>query len=65
MILRKHMEDESAFQVPDRKVINMNEYYEIEYWASKFEVSPEQLKLAVQHTGSIIPAEIEEYLAGR
>lgn len=62
MISKKIKDSESESYIPDRKVINMNEYYDVEYWSAKFGISPEQLKLAVKHTGSTLPAEIEAFL---
>jgi len=34
-----------------RDIINIKEYYEVEYWAKKFGVKPGQLKEAVQAVG--------------
>jgi hypothetical protein len=41
--------------------IDITEYYEIEYWATRFNVRPEQIRAAVQAVGSSI-ASVEHYL---
>lgn len=44
----------------DRSRVNIHENYEVEYWANKFGVRPEQLKKAVEAVG-ISSAAIEQY----
>ncbi len=44
----------------DRNRINIHENYEVEIWANKFEVRPEQLKKAVATVGESSAA-IEQY----
>jgi hypothetical protein len=41
--------------------INISEYYEIEYWANRFNVRPEQLRAAVTTVGGSI-TDVEHYL---
>ena len=36
----------------DRNRININEYYEVEYWSKTLGVSPEVLKKAVAESGT-------------
>lgn len=46
----------------DRKVINLKEYYEVEYWSKKFDITPELLKIAVNESGSTVAEQVELYL---
>jgi hypothetical protein len=34
-----------------KNIVNVAEYYEVEYWTNKFGVTPEQLKTAVKAVG--------------
>jgi Protein of unknown function (DUF3606) len=36
----------------DRNKININEDYEVRYWSSRFRVTPDQLRAAVQKVGN-------------
>jgi len=45
----------------NQQLIDTSEYYEIEIWAAKLGVSPEQLKSAVKAVGNSVLA-IEKYL---
>ncbi|ULR90284.1 DUF3606 domain-containing protein [Comamonas sp. B21-038] len=45
----------------DRTRINVNEDYELRDWSKKFNVSPEQLKAAVQAVGTRAAA-VEQHL---
>jgi len=45
----------------DRTRINVNEDYELRDWSKKFNVSPEQLKAAVQAVGTSA-AVVEQHL---
>jgi len=42
--------------------IDITEYYEIEYWANRFNVRPEQLRAAVNAVGSSITS-VELFLS--
>jgi hypothetical protein len=44
-------DDKSKTGNPDRKLINIEEPYEVAYWTEKFGVSAEQLKAAVKAAG--------------
>jgi hypothetical protein len=46
---------------PDRHRINLNEEYEVRYWANKFGVSREELKKVVREVGDN-PQAVEDYL---
>ncbi len=49
------MPDERSKAGPaDRDRINVQERYELEYWSSKFGVTPEQLKEAVAKAGVMV-----------
>ncbi|MCO5949788.1 MULTISPECIES: DUF3606 domain-containing protein [Mucilaginibacter] len=45
----------------NHNIIDITEYYEIEYWASRFNVRPEQIRAAVLAVGSSITS-VEHYL---
>lgn len=47
---------------PDRARINTREAHEVEYWSKKYQVSPEQLKKAVEEVGPMA-ADVEKRLA--
>ena len=47
----------------DRKLINVNQDYELRDWSEKFGVTPEQLKEAVKMGGTTAEA-VEQYLIG-
>ena len=49
----------------DRAVINMNEPYEVQYWTRKWNIPPEELKDAVEITGSSSVSTIEKFIAGK
>ena len=61
-MLRHTYYDKSEMRVVDRKVINLTEYYDVEYWAMKFGVTPELLSIAVKEAGSTIAEDVELYL---
>jgi len=48
---------------PFGDLININENYEVEYWANTFDVKPEVLKNAVLAVGNSAAA-VEKYLKG-
>jgi len=45
-------DDKSKRGPQDRNRINLNEDYEVQYWCEKFDLTPEQLRAAVQKVGS-------------
>lgn len=49
----------------DRKRINVNEDYELRDWAKKFNVTPEELKEAVQAVGTSADAVEKRLRAGK
>jgi hypothetical protein len=46
----------------DRTRINVNEAYELQYWSEKLNVTPNELRNAVEATGSEDAEKITEYL---
>jgi hypothetical protein len=46
----------------DRTRINVNEAYELQYWSEKLNVTPNELRSAVEATGSEDAEKIAEYL---
>jgi hypothetical protein len=42
--------------------INLNEDYEVQYWASRFHVSQDQLKQTIQSAGTDYTKDVEQYL---
>ncbi|WPU91803.1 DUF3606 domain-containing protein [Mucilaginibacter sabulilitoris] len=46
------MDDKNKVGSPDKDLINTHENYEVEYWAKKFGVTPEELKSAVKVVGN-------------
>ncbi len=48
----------------DRNRISTSEDYEMQYWSDKFGVSTEELRTAIEESGSNDPDEIERYLNG-
>ena len=44
----------------DRQRINLHERYEVEYWTSKWHISPEQLAEAVKKVGPMSAAVASE-----
>lgn len=55
------MDDKQKVGGADRSRININESYELDYWAARFGVSKDKLKAAVQTVGTSAD-EVEEYL---
>jgi hypothetical protein len=55
------MDDKTKTGSPDRKMINLNENYEVEYWTKELSVSREKLKEAVAAAGTSAAA-VREYL---
>jgi hypothetical protein len=45
---------------PDRDRINLNENYEVEYWAKKFDITPERLREVVKTAGTAVK-DVEKY----
>lgn len=56
------MDDKSKTGGQDRKRIDTNEEYELQYWSEKFGVSREELKRAVDESGSTVAEEVEQFI---
>lgn len=61
-MLRHTYYEKSEMRVVERKVINLREYYDVEYWSKQFGITPELLNIAVREAGSTIAEEVEMYL---
>jgi len=48
------MDNKQKVGSPDKDKVNVNEAYELEYWAKKFKVSPADLKKAVKENGTAV-----------
>ena len=46
---------------PDRSRISLSEPYELKYWANRYGVTPDELKLAVHKVGGV-PTQVEAWL---
>jgi hypothetical protein len=46
---------------PDSRLISLRENYEVEYWTKKFNITPDQLKQAVNAAGDSAAA-VERWL---
>lgn len=53
--------DEMRLQ-EDKKWVNLQEYYDVEYWSKKFGVTPELLQRAVKESGSTAANDVEQYI---
>ena len=53
-------DDKTKTRPQDASRINIHESYELEYWAKKFNVTPEQLREAVNKVGTSARAVEEE-----
>ncbi len=49
---------------PDRELINVNEAYEVAYWSTKFNISPDKLRQAVKDVGTSAKT-VEKHLKGK
>ena len=56
-------DDRTKANGSDRERINVNEDYELRDWSKKFDVTPEQLKRAVQAVGDRAD-QVEKHLKG-
>ena len=57
-------DDKTITRPQDAKRINVNEDYELQDWAKKFGVTPDQLKDAVKKVGTSAEA-VEKHLKGK
>lgn len=60
--MQKIMDDKSEIGKADDSQININESYEVQYWAEKFNVPQETLKSAVRAAGTRVD-DVRDYLA--
>jgi hypothetical protein len=55
------MDDPKKRNSPDSKRINVNEEHEVRYWTSALNVTPDELRKAVQAAGTMAN-DVREYL---
>lgn len=48
------MDNKDKVGAPDKDRINIHENYEVEYWANKFNVTPERLREVVKYAGTSV-----------
>lgn len=57
------MEDNNKkTEKPQQDTINLNEEYEVQYWASRLHISQKQLKQTLESIGANYINDIEQYL---
>jgi len=61
-MLRHTYYDKNEMKMPESKTINLQEYYEVEYWSGKFGITPEFLKRMVIESNSTIAEEVKNYI---
>ena len=49
-------------RLQERKWVNLQEYYDVEYWSKKFGITPELLQRAVKESGSVYAEDVETYI---
>lgn len=59
------MSNHNTTNLGDRTVVNLNEPYEVQYWARKWNIPPEELRDAVKITGSLSVSDIEKFITGK
>lgn len=64
-MLRHTYTAKNEIRVQDRTWINLQEYYDVEYWSKKFGVTPDLLKLAVKESGSTVGDDVERYIKAK
>lgn len=64
-MLRHTFYGKDEMRIPERKWINLKEYYDVEYWSEKFKVKPELLQRAVIESGSTAPVDVETYIKSK
>jgi uncharacterized protein YutD len=64
-MLRHTYYDQNEKKMPENKLIDLQEYYEVEYWSKRFGVTPELLKRAVKESDSAVADEVEKYIKNK
>lgn len=62
-MLRQNFYTRNDMNISDSKFINLEEYYEVEYWSKKFNIAPELLQRAVKESGSTDAEQVEKYIS--
>ena len=61
-MLRHSFYKENEIRIPERKTVDIEEYYDIEYWSKKFGITPELLQKVVKESGSNDAETVEKYI---
>lgn len=61
-MLRNNYYDRDEMRLQERKWVNLQEYYDVEYWSKKFGITPELLQRAVKESGSVYAEDVESYI---
>lgn len=61
-MLRNTYYDKNEIRVLERNRVNLQEYYDVEFWSRKFGITPELLKMAVKASGSDLPEVVQAYV---
>lgn len=64
-MLRQTFYDKNEIRIIERKMINLQEYYDVEYWSKRFGITPELLQRAVKESGSSAAEEVENYIRNK
>lgn len=56
------MEDNKKTEKPQQDTINLNEEYEVQYWATRLHIPQKQLKQTLESIGANYIKDIEQYL---
>ncbi len=56
------MKDNSKTEKSPKDMINLNEEYEVQYWASRLNISQKQLKQTLKTIGTTYINDVEQYL---
>jgi hypothetical protein len=64
-MLRNTYYERDEMRLTEKRWINLQEYYDVEYWSRKFGVSPELLQTAVKNAGSTSAEDVERYIRNK
>lgn len=56
------MKDNSKIEKSPKGTINLNEEYEVQYWASRLNISQKQLEQTLNTIGTTYINDVEQYL---
>jgi hypothetical protein len=64
-MLRNTYYERDEMRLTEKRWINLQEYYDVEYWSRKFGVTPELLQMAVKNAETTSADEVEQYLKNK